>query len=98
MRKLYALIVQCHRRLGAARGRAAACRSGRAVYPDDAELLFQEGLILRGLGDWSGAEACLLRLLQSREERPLRQRRPRPARLQGPPQPGGPLPGARPSR
>ena len=44
------LIVHSHRRLGQAGEALAACRSGRAVYPDDAELLFQEGLILRGLG------------------------------------------------
>jgi tetratricopeptide (TPR) repeat protein len=68
VRKLHALIVQCHRRLERTSEALEACRSGRMVYPDDAELLFQEGLILRGLGDRAGAEACLLRLLQSRED------------------------------
>ena len=68
VRKLYALIVHGHRRLGQPGEALAACQSGRAVYPDDAELLFQEGLILRGLGRREDAEACLLRLLQSHED------------------------------
>ena len=68
VRKLHALIVQGHRRLGQAAEALSACRSGRAVYPDDAELLFQEGLLLRGLGRRTEAEACLLRLLEARED------------------------------
>ena len=67
VRKLYALIVHGHRRLGQPGEAFAACQSGRAVYPDDAELLFQEGLILRGLGRREDAEAALLRLLQSHD-------------------------------
>jgi tetratricopeptide (TPR) repeat protein len=68
VRKLHALIVQGHRRLGQVAEALAACRAGRAVYPDDMELLFQEGLVLRELGDRPGAESCLLRLLQARED------------------------------
>jgi tetratricopeptide (TPR) repeat protein len=67
VRKLYALIVQCHRRLDHADNALESCRAGRALYPEDAELLFQEGLILRGIGDRSGAEARLLQLLQTHE-------------------------------
>ncbi len=67
VRKLYALIVQCHRRLEQAENALESCRAGRALYPDDAELLFQEGLILRAIGDSSGAEARLLQLLQTRD-------------------------------
>ncbi len=67
VRKLHALIVQGHRRLGQADQALLACRAGRDVYPDDAELLFQEALILRGLGRRDEAEACLLRLLDARE-------------------------------
>jgi glycosyltransferase involved in cell wall biosynthesis len=67
VRKLYALIAQGHRRLGQGAEALAACREGRAHYPDDAELLFQEGLAARDLGDRAGAEACLLRLLRGRE-------------------------------
>lgn len=45
----------------------AACQAGRSQYPDDAELLFQEGLLRRELSDPAGAELCLLRLLDARE-------------------------------
>jgi GT2 family glycosyltransferase/tetratricopeptide (TPR) repeat protein len=67
VRKLYALIVQCHRRLEQPAAALESCRQGRAIYPEDAELLFQQALILRGSGDSSAAEACLFQLLQSRE-------------------------------
>jgi GT2 family glycosyltransferase/tetratricopeptide (TPR) repeat protein len=67
VRKIYALIVQCHRRLEQPGAALEYCRQGRAVYPEDAELLFQEGLILRGMGDWTGAQARLEQLLESRE-------------------------------
>jgi tetratricopeptide (TPR) repeat protein len=67
VRKLYALIVACHRRLRQPKEALSACRAGRGIYPDDVELLFQEGLVLRELGDPAGAEACLLRLLKGSE-------------------------------
>jgi GT2 family glycosyltransferase/Flp pilus assembly protein TadD len=67
VRKLYALIASCHRALGQSQEALAACREGRTHYPDDAELLFDEGLLLRETGDLAGAEACLLRLLAARE-------------------------------
>jgi GT2 family glycosyltransferase/predicted Zn-dependent protease len=65
VRKLYALIVQCQRQLGQPAEALAACQAGRAHYPDDVELLFVEGVLRRELGDRAGAEACLLRLLQT---------------------------------
>src|SRR5439155_25293565 len=58
VRKLYALIAQCQRTLGHKSEALAACRAGRGVYPDDVELLFQEGLALRELGDVPGAIWC----------------------------------------
>ncbi len=67
VRKLYALIVQCHRRLGQHAEALAACQAGRAYYPEDAELLFLEGLVRRERQDYRGAEACLLRLLDTHE-------------------------------
>jgi tetratricopeptide (TPR) repeat protein len=67
VRKLYALIVHCERRLGQAAEALTTCRAGRALYPDDVELLFHESLVLRALGDRAGAESCLLRLLETRE-------------------------------
>jgi GT2 family glycosyltransferase/Flp pilus assembly protein TadD len=65
--KLYYMEVQCHRALGQPAEALAACRAGRVYYPDDAELLSQEGQLLAAAGDAAGAEACFLRLLQARE-------------------------------
>ena len=50
----------------AARG-LAVCREGRRFYPDDEQILFQEALLHRELGDRASAEACFLRLLESNE-------------------------------
>ena len=63
VRKLYALLADCHRALGQPAEALACCRAGRAPYPDDAELLYTEGELLLGLGDLAGAEECLLHLL-----------------------------------
>jgi tetratricopeptide (TPR) repeat protein len=59
VRKLYALAAQCHRLMGQKDLALAACQKGRGFYPDDVELLFQEGLVRRELGDRAGAESCL---------------------------------------
>jgi GT2 family glycosyltransferase/tetratricopeptide (TPR) repeat protein len=59
VRKIYALLAGCHRQLGQPELALAACAEGRAHYPDDAELLFVEGLFLRERGDLAGAEARL---------------------------------------
>jgi tetratricopeptide (TPR) repeat protein len=40
VRKLYALVAQCHRRLGRLEPALASCADGRRLYPDDAELLY----------------------------------------------------------
>jgi GT2 family glycosyltransferase/predicted Zn-dependent protease len=63
VRKLYALIAQCHRRLGQAPEALCACKEGRRHYPDDAELLFVEALARQETGDPAGAEGCLRRLI-----------------------------------
>ncbi len=65
VRKLYALLAQGHRQLGQSREAVAACRAGRVYYPDDIELLFQEGLGRRELRDYHGAEQCLRQLLET---------------------------------
>src|SRR5262249_1889935 len=67
VRKLHTLIVQCHRQLRHLDHALAACAAGRRQYADDAELLFQEGLVRREQGDPAGAEACLLRLVEGRD-------------------------------
>ncbi len=58
VRKLYALIAQGLLRLGRTREALAACREGLGRCPDDLELLFEEGALLRGQGDAAGAVAC----------------------------------------
>src|SRR5947209_8484012 len=68
VRKLHAQIAQCHRHLGQLDQALAACRQGRGLYPDDVELLFQEGAARLALRDLAGAEACLLETLATREK------------------------------
>jgi tetratricopeptide (TPR) repeat protein len=63
VRKLYALTAQCHRQLGQLQEALATCQEGRNHYPDDIELLFQEALARRDLGDRAGAKECWQRLL-----------------------------------
>jgi GT2 family glycosyltransferase/Flp pilus assembly protein TadD len=67
VRKLYALIVQCQRQMGQTAEALATCKAGRQLYPEDVELLFQEGLVHRERGDLVRAEACLLQLLETKE-------------------------------
>ena len=67
VRKLYALIAQCQRHTGDRTAALATIEVGRQHYPDDTELLFQESLLRRDLGDGPGAEACLIRLLTTQE-------------------------------
>ena len=55
VRKLYVLIAQCHNQLGDFQKSMTAIKQGQSVYPDDVELLFQEGVTLRHLGDVYGA-------------------------------------------
>jgi glycosyltransferase involved in cell wall biosynthesis/predicted Zn-dependent protease len=62
-RRLYSMLAQVHRRLGRTDDALAVCTRGRERYPNDASLLFQEGLLRHLLGDLVGAEVCLLRLL-----------------------------------
>ncbi len=68
VRKLYALIASCHRQLGQPEQALAACTAGRVHYPDDAEILFHEGLVRRELHDPAGSEAAFLRLLSGQEK------------------------------
>jgi tetratricopeptide (TPR) repeat protein len=67
VRKLYALIVGCHRRLGKPDEALAACREGLGQYPRDAELLFLEGLLQRERGDAAAAESSWRRVLDGND-------------------------------
>jgi tetratricopeptide (TPR) repeat protein len=65
-RKLYALLAQCHRQLDHTEEALQACRQGRQIFPDDVELLFQEGVVLREQGQRAAARECWSALLQPR--------------------------------
>jgi GT2 family glycosyltransferase/tetratricopeptide (TPR) repeat protein len=67
VRKAYTLVMECHRQLGQPEEALTVCQEGRRYYPDDAQLLFQEALLCRELGDPAGAEGCFLRLLETNE-------------------------------
>src|SRR5262249_13031326 len=62
VRKLYALLAEGHRRMGQTGPALAACRAGRAHYPDDGELLYLEGQLHYDLGSLAEAEGGFLRL------------------------------------
>jgi tetratricopeptide (TPR) repeat protein len=61
---VFALEGSCLQRLGRPEEALTVCRAGRARFPDDPELLFQEVLLLRHQGDTQGAEGCLRQLLR----------------------------------
>jgi tetratricopeptide (TPR) repeat protein len=63
VRKLFTLIAGCHVDLGDFPQALAVCVEGRAVCPDDAELLYLEGSLRLDLGDPLGAQAALRTLL-----------------------------------
>jgi glycosyltransferase involved in cell wall biosynthesis/predicted O-methyltransferase YrrM len=67
VRKLYSLLVQCHRRVGDRDRAFATCRAGRGIYPEDAELLFVEANLFREVGDTGSAERALWDLLNVQE-------------------------------
>src|SRR5205823_3216412 len=65
-RKLYALIARCHQMLGEPAAALAACGTGLAADPDDAELLFRMAVLHRQGGDAEKAEACWRQVLTLR--------------------------------
>lgn len=67
VRKLYALIAQSQRDLGQAGEALRTCSNGRKIYPEDAELLFLESVLLRQSGDNQSAEERLHRLIDGSE-------------------------------
>jgi hypothetical protein len=67
VRKLYALLIQAHKRLGNIHEAMHMCQQGQQHYPLDAELLFQEALLRRDFGDLTGAALTLEKLLTTRE-------------------------------
>ncbi len=63
IRKVYALIAQAYQMLGDPDSALAACVAGRSLAPDDAGLLFSEGVLRRDRGDLAGAETCWRQIL-----------------------------------
>jgi tetratricopeptide (TPR) repeat protein len=67
IRKLYHLIVLAHRQLGQMQQAQAVCKEGLSRFPDDGELLLEQGLLSRDCKDPAGAEESWQRLLHSRK-------------------------------
>ncbi len=63
VRKIYALLAQAHLHLGQPAEALAACRAGRARYPQDEELLMMQARLLESSGNLAGAEACYRQLV-----------------------------------
>ncbi|MBX9680049.1 MAG: glycosyltransferase [Gemmataceae bacterium] len=67
LRKVHHLLAVIQRQSAQIDGALKACREGLAKFPDDAELLLEEGLMLRDRGDLAGAEQAWLQLLGPRQ-------------------------------
>jgi predicted O-linked N-acetylglucosamine transferase (SPINDLY family)/GT2 family glycosyltransferase len=70
VRKLYALIAQCHARTGQTEPALGVLARGQAVEPDDAELLYLEGLVRKQARDPAGARRCFQALLEGSAPEP----------------------------
>jgi tetratricopeptide (TPR) repeat protein len=66
-RRFHVLVAQCHRDLESLPLALGAVRGGRALYPDDADLLFLEAQILLERGDPVAAEKALVHLLNEND-------------------------------
>ncbi|MGE0605923.1 MAG: glycosyltransferase [Pirellulales bacterium] len=69
VRKAYALLVSSLTHGGRLAEANAACEAGRSLFPDDAELLFREGLLAQQEGRMSEAERAYRQVLEVREAR-----------------------------
>jgi len=67
LRKLYAMMANCHRKMGQNSEAVQVCLANRKLYPDDAEMLHIEAIARDDSGDAAGAECCYRRLLDGRE-------------------------------
>jgi glycosyltransferase involved in cell wall biosynthesis/tetratricopeptide (TPR) repeat protein len=68
VRKLYVLLCNCRRGRGQPELALQTCITGQSVCPNDAELLFLEGVLREQTNDLHGAKAVLLRLLNTRDD------------------------------
>ena len=69
LRKVYALLVCTQSQLGRRDDALSTCRAGRALFPEDAELRFREGILLHELGRLGEAAQAYRDVLTNREER-----------------------------
>src|SRR5262249_22489838 len=68
VRKLYAMMANCHRKMGQCNEAIQLCCEGRKLYADDAEILHVEAVARDESGDLAGAESCYCRLIDGREK------------------------------
>jgi tetratricopeptide (TPR) repeat protein len=66
VRKAYALLVECHKGLGDMDKALALCRRGRRLYPDDAEIIFEEGCLHLTQGNLPAAESLFIQLVETK--------------------------------
>ena len=69
LRKAYALLVYAIMRQGRNDEALTVCRRGQALFPNDVELLFREGVILHELGRFAEAARAYEIVLSEKEER-----------------------------
>ena len=69
LRKAYALLVYAQMRLGRHEEAEATCQRGRALFPEDAELRFRQGVLLHERGRLEEAARAYHDVLENREER-----------------------------
>ncbi|MGE3803139.1 MAG: glycosyltransferase [Gemmataceae bacterium] len=62
----HALLASCYSKLGQQERAWAICQQGLGRYPDHLELLYCAGQLCYEAGDWPGAAAAWLRLLEKR--------------------------------
>jgi tetratricopeptide (TPR) repeat protein len=67
VRKAYALLIGSLMKLGRHDAAGQVCRQGRRACPQDAELLFREGLLAHQLGKLAEAEQAYLKALANEE-------------------------------
>ena len=69
VRKAYALLVMCLTELGRLEEATNACAIGRKYYPQDAELLFRQGILANETGQFPEAVAAFRGAIEARESR-----------------------------
>jgi O-antigen biosynthesis protein len=69
LRKAYALLLFAQMKLGRTADALQTCERGRALFPEDAELRFRQGVLLHDLGRYQEAATAYRDVLNNHEER-----------------------------